>query len=357
MRQSREFKDNNIIIVCEGTTTELNYLSDACEFAKNRKILPYSNYKLLPIIEEPIKKNGNRKDRKYLRFLMGNKDKNQYYSKIDTEANYSIYKSQPTRYLREAQLFIEEDGFLEGWAVYDKDKHTDHRGAKSLLESDTRLHVAFSSYSFEEWLLCHFECNLKQFSKSECHDKATCGIDRDNESINCHGEVCIAGYLREKKYIPDYNKTQKKLFKTYTLDSSEKIKESVLINAAWIRFMQRGKERFDCNPYTDIDFLLLKLLNDQRKFLWYNLSEEFQIDNNHIVCHVKEDLLVIENTGTQSILLRKESIKCGTAHHQFEMIPEKNIIIYPKENYSFKVDSILQLRIDLNNHSIFFQLT
>lgn len=357
VREKKSFKDRNIVIVCEGSTTEYNYISEACEYAKTIGRMPFTNVIILPINEKPISTNPNR--RKQKRHLMGNKDECRYYSKVDTLDNYEKYKGQPTRYLREAQLFIEEDGFVEGWAIYDKDKHTDHAGAIELLDTDSRLKVAFSSYSFEEWLLCHFERNLTQFNKSECCDNDghsyQCGCD-NSDSANCNGIICIAGRLRKYKYIPEYSKTQTDLFKNYSLAPSGTLSEIPLINAAWIRFKQNGQIRFDANPYTDVDILLLHLLDDSRIFRWFSGGEAIKLSQGEIVISKKDKVACITNISNKNVLLPKNCIKKYMSDGNIQSLSFTTIFLSPQQSVDIEIDDCPCLRIDFNPYYFFIEI-
>lgn len=357
MGDKKSFKDRNIVIVCEGSTTEYNYISEVCEYAKTIGKLPFTNFIILPINEKPISTNPNR--RKQRRHLMGNKDECRYYSKIDSCENYQKYKGQPTRYLREAQLFIEEDGYVEGWAIYDKDKHTDHNGATELLNADSRLKVAFSSYSFEEWLLCHFEKNLTQFNKSECCDKDghsyMCGTD-NCAGTDCNGDICISGRLRKQQYIPNYSKTQTNLFKKYTLTESEDLSEIPLINAAWIRFKQKGINRFEANPYTDVDILLLRLMDDSRLFEWITDGELIKLSQGEIIVCLKNNIIELTNVSCKNVLLPTNGMKKYMTNGKIQRSSFGVRILSPRESIDIEIDDSSCVRLDIDSYSFFIEL-
>ena len=304
MRKLRQFTDRNLVIVCEGTTTEYNYITEACDYAKRQGVFPFTGCTVLPAVAEVVVRNPNRKAKAR---VMGSRKEYRYYSKTEaTEEDYKRYCGQPTRYLREAQLFIEEDGYVEGWAVYDKDRHSDHAGAKELLDSDSRLHVAFSAYSFEEWLLCHFEANPKGFGKSECADKEKksyeCGTSR-HPADDCHGRDCIAGRLRETGYIPDFDKTMRGLFERVTLGPDGVVREKPLVNAAYLRHIAGDGNRFGCNPYTDVDRLVLRIMDDGREYTWHLFGEEITDGGRRFRVEADDGEIVIVNSGGAALLL------------------------------------------------------
>lgn len=357
MGGKKSFKDRNIVIVCEGSTTEYNYILEVCDYAKALGKLPFTNFVILPANEKPISRNPNRK--KQRRHLMGDKDEYTYYSKKDTCENYEKYRGQPTRYLREAQLFIEEDGYVEGWAIYDKDKHTDHSGAAELLGNDSRLNVAFSSYSFEEWLLCHFERNLTPFAKSDCCDDADrscmCGCD-NSEANNCNGAICIAGRLRKQRFIPDFVKTKTDLFKTYSLTREGILSELPLVNAAWMRHKQKGHCRFESNPYTDVDMLLLRLLDDPRSFKWVAAGEALQLPIGEIAISKKDKIIEIANICGRSVLLPKNCMKKYATETDMQIVPFGPFVLAPTEAVAVEVGDASCIRLDIQSNSYFIEV-
>jgi hypothetical protein len=57
-----------------------------------------------------------------------------------------------------------KEDFDELWVVFDKDGYTKHKEAFELAK-ENKINIAFSSISFETWVLLHFERNNKSFSK------------------------------------------------------------------------------------------------------------------------------------------------------------------------------------------------
>lgn len=371
-RKPRQIPKGGIIIVCEGTDTEYNYISEAVAKAQELGVFPFANCKILQSIEDY--KNDHPEDSK-LKKLNGDSKELRYFSKIESsEELYEKYRKQPTRYLREAQLFINEDFFEEGWGVYDLDHHTDHRGAVDLLKSDDRLNVAFSSYSVEEWLLTHFERNPKAFEKSECKS----GSGRKAKTIECRpgsghpedcgGQECLGGYLRHKGYIPDYNKSGKKFdpqgreidrtgyFNDYSIDSEGKLKESLLINAAWHKSQGKVDKRFETNPYSDVGDLLQRIFDDHRKYTWVVPSNNTIGFGDYLMTiEVEDNEIRISNKGKKNILFGTDYIKylhvnAADIHPQSPTI-SSSLYIEPGEtkNLPFLANSLLKLTQEENH--------
>ena len=291
----REMKSNNLVIVCEGTTTEYNYFQELADYSLANGLSPFSCIKILPAMDEEIEiKNEKRIKRN---FLGGNAKELRYYTKKEqTDELYNKYCGQPTRYLREAQLYLLENDYSEGWAVYDKDHHADHEGAMELLDSTSNLYVAFSSYSFEEWLLVHFERNPFAYNHSDC-----CNPKNKHSNSPCSGENCIAGRLRSKNYITDFSKTNKGYFRKHTLRDDGSLNPLPLINAVWTRNIHADSNRFFCNPYTDVDVLVMKLLNCQ----WGNWNEPISVAGTILVLCREGNVVTVKNIGNISYVLTK----------------------------------------------------
>lgn len=234
MRTKRKTNQNNLVILCEGTETEFTYFTEAKQFVEDHYPHRFSKIKIVPVHSERImKKNPKRKSIGPLK--KADATPWHYYCMEETsEEEYNKYKAQPVRYVRETQLYMEREGYNEGWAVFDREGHPAHPGAFALANSVPNLHIAFSSYSFEEWFLVHFEKNKTAFQS------AGSLIER----------------LRLKNYIPDYTKNMKGLFRKYTLP----MKEKAFTYAAWTRTLSPDAAIYERNPYTDVDRLMERLL-------------------------------------------------------------------------------------------------
>ena len=196
-----------------GTDTEYLYFSELKDYVLSHFPDRYSAIKVVPVPEEIIKEKNPKRSAQVRK--LNNVPQYHYYCKYESTADaYALYRAQPTRYVREAALFMQEDGYAEGWAVFDNDKHPAHEAAFQYASQD-HVGIAFSSYSFEEWLLAHFERCPKAFQHSECKEgdkELHCGSIDAVADGDCHGENCIGGRLRSQGYIPDYSKNGKGVF-------------------------------------------------------------------------------------------------------------------------------------------------
>ena len=293
---------NNIIILCEGSDTEVKYFKGIKKYLNANFPDRFSEIRIVPIIEEKINTDNNRRPRRQLQPPHGISSSKRYWEKWEhSDEEYNKYKAQPTRYVREAQLFMEEDGFIEAWAVYDKDTFTSHKDAVELAAS-VNVNIAYSSYCFEEWLLLHFERNPNPFEHSVCKNNGKdkgCGT---NVMDDCHGNICLAGYIREHNYIPNYAKSQDDIFTTYTLPNLNK----ALLNAAWSRSLSNDPF-YLCNPYTNIDNLIKHLIDIDKEYIWCYLGDSVPFAGTTIHVTSQSGILTIINGGKHSIVFTPQN--------------------------------------------------
>lgn len=130
-----------------------------------------------------------------------------------------------------------KDDFSEVWVVFDKDGYTKHQEAFQLAE-DNNVNIAFSSISFETWILLHFERDKYPYAKS--------------------ADIITSKFTSNQTYLPTYCKAGE--FNVMPL-----IEKNLLIafqNASWLRNQTyvAGSPIYSAHPYTDVDILVKKLL-------------------------------------------------------------------------------------------------
>jgi hypothetical protein len=339
--KNRQTQKNNIIILCEGSDTEYNYFNDLKQHVENNDPSRFCDIKIIPIqTAKQTKKNPKRAS--LTRTLKTNGASYRYWCKEEhSQAKCDLYKAQPTRYVREVQLFMEEDGYNEGWAVYDKDVHPDHANACKLAKKIPNLHVAFSSYSFEEWLLAHFERNPKAFNHSECkrskYNVIKCGTGVIDD---CHGNLCIAGWLREKGHIPDYGKSMKNVFTDYTL---KHLKEC-FINSAWLRHLHLdNSEIYNRNPYTDVDRLVKRMLGLNDHYEWKELKTPISFLGTDLIVDVLNGKLSISNQNAKSCVINSDFNFCDGIGSVIGPITNGNVLLQEGESISLDIPSSARL--------------
>ncbi len=172
-----------------------------------------------------------------------------------------------------AEKLQSDEGINEAWIVIDKDRHS---GLEQTFAqaAQTGVRIAFSSISFEHWLLLHFEKNDKAFEKSDCKNEdekyVKCGSSQTkNPNLNCQGKRCVAGLLRLRDYLPDFDKSNQIIFKT-----TQPLHPLAYENAAWLRWRKQndleatGGKVFQINPYSNVDELLKSIYQDDEVIIW-----------------------------------------------------------------------------------------
>lgn len=206
-----------------------------------------------------------------------------------------------------AEKLQSDEGINEAWIVIDKDGHPALEATFDEA-SETGVQIAFSSISFEHWLLLHFEKNDKVFEKSDCKNDAgkyvKCGSSQPKfPLINCQGERCVAGLLRLRNYLPDFDKSNQTIFKT-----TQPHHQTAFENAAWLRWRiktelaTRDGKVFEVNPFTNVDVLLKSIYQSQEIIRWIDWGESVQAEDLDLVFNDAGDtcVLTVCNTSDRS---------------------------------------------------------
>lgn len=299
-----------IVIVCEGRETEKPYFEKLVSLSPT---ISTDDVLIYPIRSN--EDNGLRKDKAY-------------YPGIYDE-DYDDYCYEPMRWVRAAELIISKEKCTEGWVVYDADNNFGGRSQDSHQKSCEHaskignLHIAFSAYCIEEWFLLHYERNTNAFHKSECtyeltkpggktsQKKVYCGSSSCAREENCHGSLCLGGYLREKKrfevivngQLLEYDKSKGSIYAEIT----KEILHQACVNAAWSRSLNPHQKPYMCNPYTDVDKLVMRLLGDSWDISWLKLGEEFYINGEPYFVSKLNGIVTLHHMGTDSAALISKS--------------------------------------------------
>jgi len=176
-----------------------------------------------------------------------------------------------------AEKLASSQGIDEGWIIIDKDGHLGLEETFSeAIRTDVR--IAFSSVSFEHWLLLHFEKNETVFQKSDCKTPnergndvyVKCGSKQSKYPMsNCHGNRCVAGWLRFRNYLPDFDKSNKRIFQF-----TQPYHALAFENAAWLRWRKYAEIEAEqgqicqINPYSNVDALLKSIYQNEQVVSW-----------------------------------------------------------------------------------------
>lgn len=274
-----------------------------------------------------------------------------------------VHAPLPLKWVLEGQQELEEGSSNEVWTVFDHDNHPARKEAFETAENKingTKVQIAFSSISFEYYLLLHFEQINKRFNTSECRDKKNekaakrkkaieCGTNIHED--DCNGEKCVGGYARMKNYWTN-TKDQRSTFNL--------IKDKLEVgfeNAAWLRFdselKEMGVEQFDRNPYVTTDSLVKRLTNEHRTWLWLPMDIDYTIDDFTIRICSSNKVFITNNNQHRTKLIQENSIQrilqtnmrevCGSrllieAKGKKELLFDKNNaswFILHMDNYNF----------------------
>lgn len=232
-RKNLKIKPKPILfIACEGTSSEYQYFASWAETDEAREIFERVN--------------------------------------VYPDENENRPKTTPYQLFQRAKEALDDGSANFAWAVFDKDNHPNL--PKTFFEAKTDgVKIAFSSRSFEEWVLMHFEKNNNIFNATECKDAKAKPIKCGSDLVpNCKPINCLTGHIRRKNWISDYSK--KKTFDLFT--EIFNLTEIAIVNSAWLRFQTKASLNVPqpplqtLNPYTDVDQLILKLHERLDKIEW-----------------------------------------------------------------------------------------
>jgi len=319
-----------LLIVCEGQRTEPNYFDDLrteviekCGNDVYIKILPLPN---LTDIENDVNSFVLRRGakRRILRESLT-------MEKIDDYSVEDKYRAQPISYVRKAQQGYLEHGYDELWAAYDKDEHPKQQEAFLLScdieECDKIVNLAFSSISFETWILLHFVYDETQYKKSACrsskYDYHNCGTNTDKR--DCDGKECVCGRIIASKFLSPIEG------KFFSYSDFGHFYKQAIINSIKLRSKHEAylEEFYELNPYTTVDKLVLKLkLLDKIDLIWIYKSE-LLIENGIPISLSKNEskiIILVTNQSNARFILSPDHIRLLDFNLDFVEIFNRTII-------------------------------
>lgn len=332
-----------ILVKCEGERTEslfFNSISDAIKDHVYNIGDVVINIKPTPIIgdddstEEDNPHKPKRKERRSKAASVG-------------EEPIEINAPLPLKWILEAQEELGYGTCNEAWAVFD---HDDHPARKEAFEeagkaiNGKKVNIAFSSRSFEFYLLLHFERIFKDFETSECRDKKNTNPNKRKKSIecgtnkhidDCHGRKCIGGYARSKGYWQNTKKSK---------SSFELIKDKLELgfeNSAWLRYksdiLDSEKEIFDRNPYVTVDSLVRRLTcYENTELIWLKVNSTYTFKDIEIIVDSNKKVYIKYN-GSKRFFQKANSfseVKSDNSRITFG----KHILLNPGETEELNID-------------------
>jgi len=346
----------SLMLVCEGTVTEPRYLEDLVE--EVQKKAPDYFISIIPI---PPKDDYEKEHRQSLPRKVA---KRRVVEEVAIEPEHEFvpqeFKAQPLEYVWRARESLKVYG--EAWAIFDRDEHPALKKALELANQpiDSKIvNIAFSSRSFEFWLLLHFEKYSLPFLKTTCRTRTRsvkgqkvkkkdelhqCGENKGH-LLDCKGELCITGYMKEKCFIERDSDIKNIRYK-------DTIKDNVYIalqNAVELKRKVGRKETHALhllNPYTDFDRLVFKLLNIDFDYQWITYE---QIKNREISCSLQWSdhilSLTVENNSTRAYIFNPED---------FALLDvQNNAVIFPDMSQNLLPEEKVVTSLNLNNYEDF----
>jgi len=282
--------NKTILIVCEGENTEPSYFESIKDFIIDKlKVIPLNEKPKIRIRISPIPKREKdeiftlRKGAKKRELKKLNKEEEDLLKTFEVEEEY---KTQPVRYVREAQMGLENNSYDEVWAVFDKNGHPKHKEAFELAAkriNNKIVNIAFNSVSFEQWILLHFEQNSTSFNKSQCkEDGAVINCGSKSHAKDCNGTLCICGYLIVKGY------SSKTLSKKKFLFQELPVVKTAIDNSVWLRNnSNNAMPIYEINPFTSLDRLVFRLINLPIDFIWFDDKKYHNNDISFTINRIK----------------------------------------------------------------------
>jgi hypothetical protein len=161
--------NHTTLIICEGEKTEPLFFKSILDFieADKTRILdtiltlrpepPAEDEKIEP---KPQKHKPARKTRTTHKI-----------EKIDAEEKIKKTGGYPLNWVLEGKTELDDGTFDEVWVVFDHDNHPKRKEAfeaAAIEVNEKKVQIAFSSRSFEYYLLIHFEKIYHKFEKTDC---------------------------------------------------------------------------------------------------------------------------------------------------------------------------------------------
>ena len=255
-REQNRHCNHVIRIICEGEKTEPLFFTALCERYVTTKGIDARTVPQAPVTDETEELSTERGSYK---------GKKRQVKQLPAEDAPVISGAPPLKWVVYARRLLSE-GVDEAWAVYDKDKHPKHKEAIEEAEkivNGKRVGIAFTSRSFEYYLLLHFEYLFREFQETECGERVggkkkifRCGTDTFPDK-DCHGDKCINGYARMHGYWEE-SKTSQSMFPLI----ENRLKKGI-INGCRLRAESDAVTKepmYNRNPYTTADLLVGRLM-------------------------------------------------------------------------------------------------
>jgi len=285
--------------------------------------------------------------KKTVYILTEGKTEEAYFARIgeilgnDTDWKYSVTvevreiidgsKTDPVKMVKEAKEH--KGSFSEIWVVFDKDRERDILNEKAIaLALKSKIKIAFSSISFEHWIILHFEKSTFAFQRSDCESRSTNAVP---VICVCGGTICASTYIKQN-YYPTFYKAKSKLFDELKSNSVNAIE-----NAAWLRLHKSPfTDIHTLNPYSDVDILLAELLNES-KVEYHSIGQMFNFNTANI-------LVRSHSRNGNSILVTLNINNQGAVAFPINNIQQFSVLDEHRVSFSYSVNQVVLIQPGTN---------
>ena len=343
----------SILIICEGDNTEPSFFNSIRDKIIKGEYNLDAAIKILPepkVVDVPQEESDKHRSKRKKREL-----------KAAIKDEPSVIKGvPPLKWVKAGIEELKSGTYNEVWTVFDHDNHPKRKEAFELAESSIvegrKVNIAFTSRSFEYFLLLNFEQLYKPFNYTDCKDNDNvidCGSGI--HTSDCMGELCINGYARTKGYW-DNSKAKESLYPL--------VEDRINIafdNSAWLRnksdIIEAEVPVYDRNPYTSVDLLISRLTGIRLK-TWVNLDSE---TDGLLISKVNDSRIRIVNRSKKALLLVQDSFFAINIKNNEKELFGKRLVILPTQNDTVDIpidliESIDYLGVCLNGKTFLFNL-
>jgi len=327
-----------LLIICEGKHTEPSFFNSIKHDIK-RGIYDISDIQV-EIRPEPVVEEINKQIVKIsARSPLKAARKQQVLRKAIKEEPEEIKGAPPLKWVLAGRNELIDETFNEVWVVFDHDDHPTRKEAFEKANEEINGHVvniAFSSRSFEYYMLLNFEKIYYTFSKTECKttgkNKKSLKCGSKNHPDDCGGSKCINGYALTKGYWDD-SKGEESLYPLIKERLSTGFENSVWLREQSDR-LEFKKPIYDRNPYINSDKLVMRLTGN----FWEWLKPESEIEIANLKLVRKENRYWMINQTLQNVIIPANS---------FNFIPVNGKRKTFGERFVLKVDETHEITLDV----------
>lgn len=157
----------------------------------------------------------------------------------------------------------------------------------------------------------------------------------------CHGEKCINGYARLKKYWNETKTSQS------TFPLIEKRLKAGIINAKRLRIESNSKENcpiYDRNPYTNVDKLVCRLIHTE--IIPYHEECLFKDSGDELFIRVHKNVIIVCNKSSHTVVIPEGLLKkYNWEIDKYESLNDRCIL--PANEYTFWIFTLKEPEVIL----------